>query len=95
MGDTQGQASRVHYVTGLLAPDLKHPDVLGRLGPWIYSSMVQHSPCLYMALGSISITRKKKRQQNKKRKDKVFCCILLPFSSGKINSKSLRYTEHQ
>lgn len=57
---TQDQASRVHYMTGLLVPDLKR-DILGRLGSWICASMVQHSPSLYMALGSSPLPEKKKK----------------------------------
>lgn len=57
---TQDQASRVHNMTGLLAPDLKR-DILGRLGSWICASMVQHSPSLYMDLGSSPLPEKKKK----------------------------------
>lgn len=88
MWDTQGQVSRVHYVTGLLAPDMKRPDVLGRLGPWICSSMVQHSPCLYMALGSISITRKKKDSKIKEGKTKSFVAFCCHSAVGKLIPKA-------
>lgn len=54
-----GPGKQVHYMTGLLAPDLKR-DILGRLGWWIWGSMVQHSPSLYMALGSSPLREKRK-----------------------------------
>lgn len=84
---TQDQASRVHNMTGLLAPDLKR-DILGRLGSWICASMVQHSPSLYMDLGSSPLPEKKKRQQNNKEKTKSFVAFCCHSAVGKLIPKA-------
>jgi hypothetical protein len=85
----QVQQNRVNAITVLLVPELK----LGILGLWMCGSgVVFYLECAWpLVLSSLA-----EKRQKEERKDKVFCCIFLPFSSGKlIQKKSLRYTEHQ